>query len=472
MRNRFLQRFLLGLATTTLLLIATTAHSEVLLFEEWRNDFLGLGPDSQPDIGEGVYYQGGHFSNVLDLSSGQLWMKMDDRAPNDGYLVEYVPRRENRNASTYQLDYEINSLPGLFAVGRNAFQTSLAFGPNSLEVTNADDGLIYVQDGAGFVSTGYAYTPGTPLDVSLTADTTSDTYNLSINGNWVLRNQPANSNLEGRPEVRFSSNYDSMGAHEISYVELNDDYEAPNLLSNGSFELGLNQGHSTFLEGTGPGISSATNWTLFHNNLGSTESTRVPAETVPERLPGSGNSLMRIEASHERNGLVQVFGDLNTGPAIVESSVWVYVESGNVSLGTGNGGNTGVDATSTTTGRWEKLTSRNGIWPANELILYADGGSSLFYADLARVEVIATDLTIGDANLDGLFNSSDLVTVFTAGRYETGTGANWEAGDWTGDGLFDSSDLVAAFRSGTYLSLPQLRLPCLSQHRCRPFCWA
>ncbi|MCP4193599.1 MAG: PEP-CTERM sorting domain-containing protein [Planctomycetaceae bacterium] len=57
---------------------------------------------------------------------------------------------------------------------------------------------------------------------------------------------------------------------------------------------------------------------------------------------------------------------------------------------------------------------------------------------------------IGDANLDGEFNSSDLVTVFSAAKYESGQAALWEEGDWNGDQLFSSGDLVAAFSDGGY----------------------
>lgn len=56
----------------------------------------------------------------------------------------------------------------------------------------------------------------------------------------------------------------------------------------------------------------------------------------------------------------------------------------------------------------------------------------------------------GDANLDGEFSSSDLVSVFTVGKYETGEPAGWSEGDWNGDGLFTSSDFVKAFSDGGY----------------------
>jgi hypothetical protein len=59
-----------------------------------------------------------------------------------------------------------------------------------------------------------------------------------------------------------------------------------------------------------------------------------------------------------------------------------------------------------------------------------------------------SQVTAGDANGDGLFNSSDLVAVFQAGKYETGSPATWAEGDWNGDGYFDSSDLIVAFQAG------------------------
>ena len=58
----------------------------------------------------------------------------------------------------------------------------------------------------------------------------------------------------------------------------------------------------------------------------------------------------------------------------------------------------------------------------------------------------------GDANLDGLFDSSDLVGAFAAGQYEDKIPSNshWSEGDWNGDLDFTSSDLVAAFADGGY----------------------
>ena len=57
---------------------------------------------------------------------------------------------------------------------------------------------------------------------------------------------------------------------------------------------------------------------------------------------------------------------------------------------------------------------------------------------------------VGDANIDGEFNSSDFVAVFQSGKYETADQASWSEGDWNADGVFDSGDFVNAFQGGGY----------------------
>ena len=66
----------------------------------------------------------------------------------------------------------------------------------------------------------------------------------------------------------------------------------------------------------------------------------------------------------------------------------------------------------------------------------------------------ADDLQPGDANGDGVFDSSDLVQVFRAGEYEDDVVGNstFEEGDWDGDQDFTTSDLVLAFRLGMYVA--------------------
>ena len=63
------------------------------------------------------------------------------------------------------------------------------------------------------------------------------------------------------------------------------------------------------------------------------------------------------------------------------------------------------------------------------------------------------DTTAGDADLNGLFNSEDLVNLFIQNEYEDGIPDNsgWETGDWDCDHDFTTTDLVVAFQAGSYV---------------------
>jgi hypothetical protein len=75
-------------------------------------------------------------------------------------------------------------------------------------------------------------------------------------------------------------------------------------------------------------------------------------------------------------------------------------------------------------------------------------------ADLSYLLFSWIEVAVGDSNVDGQFNSSDLVTAFAAGEYEDSVELNslWTSGDWNGDREFDSQDLVFAFQMGDYES--------------------
>jgi hypothetical protein len=94
--------------------------------------------------------------------------------------------------------------------------------------------------------------------------------------------------------------------------------------------------------------------------------------------------MIHVTTTGNSSGLVQVFLPFNTGPEHVISSAWVFVKKGKVCIGTGKGGNTGVDATSSGTGRWELIRGCNGVSPANETIIYSVSQGADFYVDFAR----------------------------------------------------------------------------------------
>jgi hypothetical protein len=59
----------------------------------------------------------------------------------------------------------------------------------------------------------------------------------------------------------------------------------------------------------------------------------------------------------------------------------------------------------------------------------------------------------GDSNLDGVFNSSDIIHVLTRGEYEDNLPVNsdWSDGDWDGNGDFESGDFIYAIQAGHYV---------------------
>lgn len=111
----------------------------------------------------------------------------------------------------------------------------------------------------------------------------------------------------------------------------------------------------------------------------------------------------------------------------------------------------------------------DGQWTAADMNTLSAGvrSSTADYAfDLNRDNLVNVDDRIywvrtvmntfmGDANLDGQFDTSDFVGVFAKGLYETGMTAGWAEGDWSGDGLFDSRDLIVAFQEPGYQQGPR-----------------
>ena len=57
---------------------------------------------------------------------------------------------------------------------------------------------------------------------------------------------------------------------------------------------------------------------------------------------------------------------------------------------------------------------------------------------------------MGDANLDGAFDTTDLIVVFVSGKYEMPVSAKWTDGDWNGDFRFTAQDIITAFADGGY----------------------
>jgi hypothetical protein len=111
----------------------------------------------------------------------------------------------------------------------------------------------------------------------------------------------------------------------------------------------------------------------------------------------------------------------------------------------------------------------NGVLDApdiDDLTGQSAGGTNPAAYDLTGDSLVNTDDVnawvmnlfngwIGDTDLDGEFNSGDLVIVLASGTYEADVASVWSTGDFTGDGRTNSGDLVAALADGGYEAGPR-----------------
>lgn len=211
---------------------------------------------------------------------------------------------------------------------------------------------------------------------------------------------------------------------------------AVNQLTNASFEVvGPNGGFTEFTGYGGGGNAAAEHWGVFNNTEGTTRT-----QLVTSTLGGGGNRMLYVWTDGGANGVGQVFGAYDTGPACVESGVWVYVVSGRVYIGAGNGGNTGPNVYSTTVGAWEHIQGDNLVCPANNYIIYADYGFEQveFYVDLASVEPFSCQGPTGGINQDGTVGFEDLIILLT----EWGPCDGACTADLDGNGVVNFTDLV------------------------------
>jgi hypothetical protein len=150
-----------------------------------------------------------------------------------------------------------------------------------------------------------------------------------------------------------------------------------NLLRNSDFNGKV--GVSTRITATGgAGNSAAADWTLF-NNTGGSIFTEIMNSTR------STGTMIHVKTDGASNGLVQTIGAQNTGPKRVIACAWIFIVSGDVGIGTGNGGNTDIDAVLKTRGQWAMIAVTNGRTPGNAMIIYSVGGPAEFYVDSASV---------------------------------------------------------------------------------------
>lgn len=207
-----------------------------------------------------------------------------------------------------------------------------------------------------------------------------------------------------------------------------------NLLLNADFETAGSLGPAVESNGyTLIGESAAKDWYVFHNTAGTTVTELIPSTIQP------GGLMLKVKTTGGSNGIEQVLGAFDTGPACVKTGVWVYIEEGAILTGAGNGGQTGADTIITTTGEWIFVEAQNSFCPVNLFIIYSASPGAIFYVDAAAVEKFECIGPPGDLNQDGLVNAADLSILL--GAWGACRGSGCEA-DISGDGVVAGADLA------------------------------
>jgi hypothetical protein len=143
---------------------------------------------------------------------------------------------------------------------------------------------------------------------------------------------------------------------------------AQNLISNPGFEkpaAGVPPGTPVaFTTCDAVGGSAAANWIVWINDCG----TNISTELVPSIAPNGGKYMMHVVTTGNGNGIVQDFASQTK----TLSSVWVYLNSGCIGIGTGDGGNTlQTDEITCETGSWIQFKAPSGESPSFEFIVYS-----------------------------------------------------------------------------------------------------
>jgi len=275
--------------------------------------------------------------------------------------------RTNLQPSTRPFDFT-NMIHVYTTADRDGLvQVFLPYGSGPTKVIAS--AMVYVVRGQVGIGTGNG--GGTQIDAVST-----------VTGAWQLI-RAENHSIPANELIIYAT---SPGGAEF-YVDYASVYFSPNLLSNPTMVTTGPSGPftdvTTVVGGTA-GDSASASWTLFTNNPG-----RIISEQLSSSLPGM-TKMLHVITWAPSNGAVQVFpGSASctaNGPAHTDSLAYVFVRSGQVCIGTGDGGNTHCDAYSSTNNVWEVLEAHNGVSPANEFIVYATSpGGADYFIGFARV---------------------------------------------------------------------------------------
>lgn len=175
--------------------------------------------------------------------------------------------------------------------------------------------------------------------------------------------------------------YNTVSMHEARAAAGRGEVTRDDLVINGDFDAVSKRGRTSTDTGAGAAwISAAEAWSSYADTPTTVTTTLMRSTRRP------GRRMLRVTAGARDSGIYQIWGEKRgMAPASTLTTAWVFVRSGQVYVGTGNGSQTGRDAFSTTTGRWERLEAHNGSCPATQTNLFAATDHADFDVDIIEV---------------------------------------------------------------------------------------
>ena len=192
-----------------------------------------------------------------------------------------------------------------------------------------------------------------------------------------------------RKAVRFNPRIvnmvDDAGARDALYRQIATDHaRGGNLLRNPDFRIRSRKAAASF-SGQGLGHdSAAANWPIYNGGPGATF-----VEVLPSTRPGDQGLMLHIRTTNRHSGVEQVWASRDGGPGAVETSAWVFVNSGQACIGSGKYETVDADIVSTTTGKWEQIRGRASRCPVAQTVVFSCDGPADFYITGIEAHAIA-----------------------------------------------------------------------------------
>ena len=381
---------------------------------DFRNGFLSAGYTVIGKFGTGIWNQtGGMFDQAFgDVEIGDGGR--DDQAGTSG------PRLGTMNISGGFMQVD-----GDLAIGNRRGGGEVNVSGGMIAVTGKENGNIYIGRGADS-------SPGVGLDTSLRISGAAST--IVANGSLLM-------NLE---EVSASSTLIAeLTGPDHSTILLGGGAD----ITNGTLKVDLN----------GYVPTANDSWVLLETGV----DLENVLEAIDDVVDGAGYEPLEHAFAVEPGEVSGPFAAIDMTDAVLPAGLsWDVQYTGESvilsiagvagTLGDFDGNGT-IDATDIDLLSAEVRAGTNDPqYDVNSDGLVNDQDRSQWVDSLKSTYV-------GDSNLDGQFDSGDLVAVFTVGEYEDGVAGNsgWADGDWNGDGDFDTTDFVAAFSAGGYEQGPR-----------------